>query len=135
MQNSTSRFFSDIFSALLKKVCKWPETYIDQLNLPDLFDQLHGGVTVDEERLGVVAKLQRLQPLCHWRGIVAVVANGPHLLWRAWEKTSPSILSKKVLDIWQLKDSICFFWHTHKYCDTTGSSSTFYLKLHNNHLQ
>ncbi len=33
-------------------------TYIDELDLPDLLDQLHGGVTVDEEGLGVVAKLQ-----------------------------------------------------------------------------
>lgn len=57
-------------------------TYIDELDLPDLLDQLHGGVTVDEERLGVVAELQRLQPLCHRRGVVAIVTNGPHLRYR-----------------------------------------------------
>lgn len=54
-------------------------TYIDELDLPDLLDQLHGGVAVDEEGLGVVAELQRLQPLGHRRGVVAVVADGPHL--------------------------------------------------------
>lgn len=54
-------------------------TYVDELNLPDLLDQLHGGVAVDEEGLGVVAQLQRLQPLGHRRGVVAVVADGPHL--------------------------------------------------------
>lgn len=32
-------------------------TYIDELDLPDLLDQLHGSVTVDEEGLGVVAEL------------------------------------------------------------------------------
>lgn len=55
------------------------DTYIDQLNLPDLFDQLHGRVAVDEERLCVVAELQRLQPLGHWRGVVAIVAHRSHL--------------------------------------------------------
>lgn len=54
-------------------------TYIDELDLPDLLDQLHGGVAVDEEGLGVVAELQRLQPLGHRRGVVAVVADRPHL--------------------------------------------------------
>lgn len=54
-------------------------TYIDKLDLPDLLDQLHGGVAVDEEGLGVVAELQRLQPLGHRRGVVAVVADRPHL--------------------------------------------------------
>lgn len=54
-------------------------TYVDELDLPDLLDQLHGGVAVDEEGLGVVAQLQRLQPLSHRRRVVAVVADGPHL--------------------------------------------------------
>lgn len=54
-------------------------TYVDELDLPDLLDQLHGGVAVDEEGLGVVAQLQRLQPLGHRRGVVAVVADGPYL--------------------------------------------------------
>lgn len=54
-------------------------THIDELDLPDLFDQLHGGVTVDEEGLGVVAELQRLQPLCHRRGVVAIVTDRSHL--------------------------------------------------------
>lgn len=40
-------------------------TYINQLNLPDLLDQFHGGVTIDQEGLGVIAELQRLQPLSH----------------------------------------------------------------------
>lgn len=57
-------------------------TYIDELDLPDLLDQLHGCVTVDEEGLGVVAELQRLQPLCHRRGVVAIVTDGPHLWHR-----------------------------------------------------
>lgn len=56
-------------------------THVDELDLPDLLDQLHGGVAVDEEGLGVVAQLQRLQPLGHRRRVVAVVADGPHL-WR-----------------------------------------------------
>lgn len=34
------------------------QTHVDELNLPDLFDQLHGGVTIDEKRLCVVAELQ-----------------------------------------------------------------------------
>lgn len=54
-------------------------THVDELDLPDLLHQLHGGVAVDEEGLGVVSQLQRLQPLCHRRGVVAVVADGPHL--------------------------------------------------------
>ena len=54
-------------------------TYIDELDLPDLLHQLHGGVAVDEEGLGVVAELQRLQPLGHRRGVVAIVANRSHL--------------------------------------------------------
>lgn len=54
-------------------------THVDELDLPDLLDQLHGGVAVDEEGLGVVAQLQRLQPLGHRRRVVAVVADGPHL--------------------------------------------------------
>lgn len=40
-------------------------TYVDELDLPDLLDQLHGGVAVDEERFGVVSQLQRLQPFGH----------------------------------------------------------------------
>lgn len=32
-------------------------TYIDELDFPDLLDQLHGSVTVDEEGLGVITKL------------------------------------------------------------------------------
>lgn len=32
-------------------------TYIDELDFPDLLDQLHGRVTVDEEGLGVITKL------------------------------------------------------------------------------
>lgn len=64
-----------------KKVFDFREhvTYIDELDLPDLLDQLHGGVAVDEEGLGVVAQFQRLQPLGHRRRVVAVVADGPHL--------------------------------------------------------
>lgn len=54
-------------------------THVDELDLPDLLHQLHGGVAVDEEGLGVVSQLQRLQPLRHGRGIVAVVADRPHL--------------------------------------------------------
>lgn len=54
-------------------------THVDELDLPDLLHQLHGGVAVDEEGLGVVSQLQRLQPLRHRRGVVAVVADGPHL--------------------------------------------------------
>lgn len=57
-------------------------TYIDELDLPDLLDQLHGGVTVDEERLGVVAELQRLQPLRHRCGVVAIVTDRSHLQYR-----------------------------------------------------
>ncbi|KAF3859251.1 hypothetical protein F7725_021650 [Dissostichus mawsoni] len=41
----------------------------------NLLHQLHGGVAVDEEGLGVVAELQRLQPLGHRRGVVAIVAD------------------------------------------------------------
>lgn len=33
-------------------------TYIDELNLPDLLHQFHGGVAIDEERLGVVSQLE-----------------------------------------------------------------------------
>lgn len=54
-------------------------THVDELDLPDLLHQLHGGVAVDEEGLGVVSQLQRLQPLRHRRGVVAVVADRPHL--------------------------------------------------------
>jgi len=54
-------------------------THVDELDLPDLLHQLHGRVAVDEERLGVVAELQRLQPLGHRRGVVAIVADGSHL--------------------------------------------------------
>lgn len=63
-------------------------TYIDELDLPDLLDQLHGGVTVNEERLGVVAELQRLQPLCHRRGVVAIVTDRSHLYRQEEEKFS-----------------------------------------------
>lgn len=54
-------------------------THVDELDLPDLLHQLHGGVAIDEEGLGVVSQLQRLQPLRHRRGIVAIVADWPHL--------------------------------------------------------
>lgn len=32
-------------------------TYVDELNFPDLLDQLHRSVTIDEEGLGVITKL------------------------------------------------------------------------------
>lgn len=54
-------------------------THVDKLDLPDLLHQLHGGITIDEEGLGVVSKLQRLQPLRHRRGIIAIVTDRPHL--------------------------------------------------------
>lgn len=54
-------------------------THVDELDLPDLLHQLHGGVAVDEERLGVVSQLQRLQPLRHRRGVISIVTHRPHL--------------------------------------------------------
>lgn len=54
-------------------------THVDELDLPDLLHQLHGGVAVDEEGLGVVSELQRLQPLRHRSGVIAIVTDRSHL--------------------------------------------------------
>lgn len=54
-------------------------THIDELDFPDLLHQLHGGVAIDEEGLGVVSQLQRLQPLRHRRGVIAIITDRPHL--------------------------------------------------------
>lgn len=54
-------------------------THVDEFDLPDLLHQLHGGIAIDEEGLGVVSELQRLQPLRHRRGVIAIVTDWPHL--------------------------------------------------------
>ena len=62
-----------------KKTIKKQQTHVDEFNLPDLLDQLHGGVAIDEEGLGVVSQFQGLQPLRYRRGVVPVIAHGTHL--------------------------------------------------------
>lgn len=86
-------------------------TYIDELNLPDLLDQLHGGVAVDEEGLGVVAELQRLQPLGHRRGVVAVVADRPHLRGGRETERSTSLVPFFYLEAFYY----LFFFFTRQY--------------------
>ena len=68
-------------------------THIDELDLPDLLDQLHGGVAVDEEGLGVVAELQRLEPLGHRRRVVAIVTDGSHLQHRERSDLQSSVFT------------------------------------------
>lgn len=85
-------FFNPAFRAYLNGGVEGGLTYINELDLPDLLDQLHGRVAVDEEGLGVVAELQRLQPLGHRRGVVAVVADRPHLREGGETEQSTSLL-------------------------------------------
>lgn len=87
-------------------------TYIDELDLPDLLDQLHGGVAVDEEGLGVVAELQRLQPLGHRRGVVAVVADRPHLRGGRETERSTSLVPFFYLEAFYY---LFFFFFTRQY--------------------